>query len=99
MEQKIKNLLRKAEIELKKIFGNKLDKIVLFGSYVREDYDCESDIDILVLVDGEHQERYDDLILDMIVELTGIYGIFVSIVVKNKIIYDLNKDILPLFVN
>jgi predicted nucleotidyltransferase len=99
MEQKIKDLLRDVKIELRKIYGDKLDRIILFGSYVREDYDNESDIDVLVLVNDSRLEKYDDLILDMIVELTGIYGIFVSIVAKSKTEYYLKRATSPLFLN
>jgi len=35
----------------------------------------------------------------MIVELTGVYGIFVSVVVKNIVEYDSKKETMPLFVN
>ena len=31
--------------------GDKLDKVILYGSYARGDYDDESDIDIMVLAD------------------------------------------------
>jgi predicted nucleotidyltransferase len=28
------------------VFGDKLKKVILFGSYARGDYDAESDVDI-----------------------------------------------------
>ncbi|MEG1972553.1 MAG: nucleotidyltransferase domain-containing protein, partial [Oscillospiraceae bacterium] len=31
-------------------FGDKLDAVILYGSYARGDYDSESDIDIMVRV-------------------------------------------------
>lgn len=99
MEPKVKSLLKDCENKLGRIFGDKLEKIILFGSYVREDYDDESDIDLFVLVNDDHLDKYDDPILDMIVELTGVYGIFVSVVVKNIVEYDSKKDTIPLFVN
>jgi predicted nucleotidyltransferase len=33
------------------VLGDKLDKVLLYGSYARGDYDDESDIDIMVLAD------------------------------------------------
>ena len=33
------------------IFADSLDKVILFGSYARGDYDSESDIDIMILLD------------------------------------------------
>ena len=35
------------------VFGNKLIKIVLFGSYARGDFDAESDIDVMVMVNED----------------------------------------------
>jgi len=40
----------------KKILGDKLRKVILYGSYARGDYDNESDIDIMVLADVRDEE-------------------------------------------
>ncbi|MDR3012266.1 MAG: nucleotidyltransferase domain-containing protein [Chitinispirillales bacterium] len=40
--------------EIKEYLGDKLDKIILYGSYARGDYDEDSDIDILILANIEH---------------------------------------------
>ena len=53
-EPKIKFLLREVEQKLKAVFHEKLDRIILYGSYARGDYNDESDIDIIVLIqDGD----------------------------------------------
>ena len=61
--------------------GNKLDKVILYGSYARGDYNDESDIDIMILakipLEARGQERkkiralldYIDLDLDVILSL------------------------------
>ena len=36
--------------------GDKLEKVILYGSYAREDYDEESDIDIMVLANIPHED-------------------------------------------
>ena len=36
--------------------GDKLDKVILYGSYARGDHDDESDIDIMVLADVSVEE-------------------------------------------
>jgi len=61
--------------------GNKLDKVILYGSYARGDNNEESDIDIMVLADiplidrGREREKirsllnYIDLELDVVLSL------------------------------
>ena len=41
------------------VLGDKPDKVILFGSYARGDYDHESDIDIMVLGDIAREECSD----------------------------------------
>jgi len=36
-------------------FGDRLEAVILYGSYARGDYDAESDIDVMVLVDIENE--------------------------------------------
>lgn len=37
------------------IFGDKLKKVILYGSYARGDYDAESDVDVMFLVDEDDE--------------------------------------------
>jgi len=37
--------------------GDKLDRVILYGSYARGDYNDESDIDIMVLADIDNAEE------------------------------------------
>ena len=41
---------------LKKVFGEKFQSVILYGSYARGDYDEESDIDIMITVDMSREE-------------------------------------------
>ena len=38
------------------IFGNSMERIVLYGSYARGDYDQESDVDIAIIARGTDEE-------------------------------------------
>jgi predicted nucleotidyltransferase len=40
----------------REVLGDKLEKVLLFGSYARGDYDEESDIDIFILADIELED-------------------------------------------
>jgi uncharacterized protein len=48
-DEKIVNILNEVKECISMIFGTKLKKIILFGSYARNEADDESDIDILLL--------------------------------------------------
>lgn len=43
-------IIKEFKKDISAILKDKLDKIVLFGSYARGDYDEESDVDVLILV-------------------------------------------------
>ena len=40
--------------EVKEYLGDKLDRVILYGSYARGDYEEYSDVDILILANIEH---------------------------------------------
>jgi predicted nucleotidyltransferase len=42
--------------DLKEIFNDKLDKVIIYGSYASGEDDNESDIDIMVLVNEKDEE-------------------------------------------
>lgn len=39
-----------------KLFGEKIECIILYGSYARGDFDLESDVDIMVLLNCNQEE-------------------------------------------
>ncbi len=47
----INNLLGQYVEEVKKIYGERLKSVILYGSYARGDFRPDSDIDIMILVD------------------------------------------------
>lgn len=94
-------LLQELEKNLEDIYGNKLRKIILYGSYARGNYDEGSDLDVMVLVDMDETEikKKRDEILDVTVDLTTRYGIVLSIIENNyNYFYDW-LDVLPFFTN
>ena len=42
--------------EVKKILGDRLKKVILYGSYARGDYNKKSDVDIMILTDLSFEE-------------------------------------------
>ena len=97
IEKKVKELIKQIHSELEKKFKKKLAKIILFGSYARGDYDKESDLDILVLIEEENPQKYRSEIVDLEVDLTIKYGILPSLILRNTGYFLENKDIIPFF--
>ena len=52
MKTRIKKVLQELRSELESIYGTRLRQLVLFGSQARGDVAAESDIDVLVVLDG-----------------------------------------------
>jgi uncharacterized protein len=58
--------LRRLEARLVTLFGPRLQKLTLFGSYARNQFDEESDVDVLVLLEtmspGERERIVDEAV-------------------------------------
>jgi predicted nucleotidyltransferase len=57
---RLRKILNKLQSEFSRILDEKLDTILLFGSQARGDARVDSDIDVLVIINGEF--NYGDLI-------------------------------------
>lgn len=51
MPHTMQSLIEQYIVEIKKIYGIHLRKIILYGSYARGDFGPESDVDIMILLD------------------------------------------------
>lgn len=56
VEEKIKNIMSEVYEELIKLFGKKIERITLYGSYARGDFNLESDVDIMILLNCDQKE-------------------------------------------
>jgi len=81
------------------IFGDKLKKIVLYGSYARGDFDAESDIDVMFLVDKNEDELSKDL--DKIISLETDIGlkhdVFISPLLQSSEKFERYLSVLPFY--
>lgn len=82
-------------------YGNRLTRIVLYGSYARGDYRDDSDIDVAAIVKGPRRELQDELkkVWDVSHDLGLEYGIIVSPTVIPYDEYEKMKDDLPYYRN
>ena len=82
-------------------FGQKLDSVILYGSYARHQADEESDVDVMVLVD----ETYDILSSRRYpwnrfgTELDLKYGVLTSLKLQDTETFYKWKDTLPFYKN
>ena len=83
------------------LFGDKIYKIILYGSYARGDFDEESDVDILLTVDAEPEEvsfRRRD-ISAVSSDLSLKYDVTVSVTVKPTEQFYKYSEVLPYYRN
>lgn len=51
MPQNMQNLMMQYIAEVKKIYGAHLKSVILYGSYARGDFQPDSDVDVMILLD------------------------------------------------
>ena len=96
--QKIVNdFLKKVE----EVLGNRLRKIILYGSYARGDYNRSSDIDIMILTDLDNAEieQYRNTISDIAFDMELETGFIISPLIKNIEKYNDRIDVIPFYMN
>lgn len=72
--------------QVKRILGDKLSKVILYGSYARGDYRANSDVDIMVLttLTDDEIKSIKNTIYDLAFDFQMEYGIDISVIIKNE---------------
>ncbi len=85
------------------ILGNRLKKIILYGSYARGDFNDSSDIDIMILTDLTNDEisEYRDKIIEYAydIEWNNNFDIDISPVIKNIDRFNYWLEAMPFYMN
>ena len=94
-------LLKKFVDRMKSQLGDKMIKIVVYGSYARGEVSDESDIDIMVFIDADPGElrQYREGVLDVQVELSLEFGVLVSVVMQSRTEFEHWLPAIPFFQN
>ena len=101
MPENIRNIIYRFSQELRRILGDKLTKIIVYGSYARGDFRENSDIDIMVLTtltDAEI-EKIEAQIYDVAFDFLMDYGVDISVVIKNENQFNYWLGALPFYDN
>ena len=101
MPNKIDNILKEFILKLSELLGERLKKVILYGSYARGDYNKNSDIDIMILTDLDDGEliKYRMKIRDLACDIEFENDIIISPVVRNIDKYNNRINIIPFYMN
>jgi predicted nucleotidyltransferase len=88
-------------VSAKDVLGDKLEKVYLFGSYARGDYDDESDIDIMVLADiaPEEANKTREKIHDHTGDIDLEYDVVTCLHITCSAIFHKYINVLPYYMN
>ena len=83
------------------LFGDRIKKIILYGSYARGDYKENSDIDIMILTDMTDEEIliYGDKIWDFAYDIELENDVLLSPLIKNEEKFNYWLEALPFYMN
>jgi predicted nucleotidyltransferase len=97
----IDEISRRIVEESRRVFGDKLDKVILYGSYARGDFDEESDIDIMILADIPAEEAwvYNSDIISLTSRLGLEHDVLISPFVKDCATFYKYLSVEPFYLN
>ena len=97
-KMKIDLILKELKSELQSLYGKKLAEIILYGSYARGNKTSQSDIDILVVLDGKIKAGKEiDRMINIISELNLKHNLLISVIPVSLDEYESIKS--PLILN
>ena len=85
----------------KETFGDKFESVILYGSYARGDYDDESDIDIMIMVDMSREEltKYRRMFSEFFSELNVENNVFLTSKLQSIPYFNEWKSAMPFYQN
>lgn len=100
-DETIKKLLAELAESLRDIYGDKLKTVVLYGSVARGTQTEDSDIDIMILIDGNNDElrRYDDKLSDVSTDFSLKYLKVLSVLDISYQEYEEWRSLSPFYKN
>ena len=98
---RVNNIIQEFTSKINELLGNRIKKIILYGSYARGDFNNNSDIDIMILTDLteiiEYRDKISDIAFD--IEFDNEFDIMLSPLVKNIDKFNYWLQALPFYMN
>ena len=96
-----KNIIYLFINDVKRNFGNAISKVILYGSYAREDYREDSDIDIMILTPLAESEikRIENEVYDLAYDYGLEHDVTISVNIKNEEHFNYWLGALPYYDN
>lgn len=100
-DENIRNMLLELAESLHRVYGEKLKRVVLYGSIARGTQTVDSDIDVMILVDGDKDELhlYDDRLNDVSTDFSLKYLKVLSVVDISYQEYENWRNLSPFYRN
>jgi predicted nucleotidyltransferase len=77
---RIRDILKEFREELEKLYENRLKTIILYGSWARGEATEDSDIDVLIVLEGKVIPGKEiDRMIDIITEINLKHGVLISV--------------------
>lgn len=97
----ISNIMQDFVKNIRRLLGNSLDSVIVYGSYARGDYSEASDVDVMVLASltEDQIKEISDSISDLAFDYMLKYGIDISPVITNTDQFNYWADSQPYYRN
>ncbi|MCI8930871.1 MAG: nucleotidyltransferase domain-containing protein [Lachnospiraceae bacterium] len=94
-------LLERYKEAVSQILGERLKRIILYGSYARGDFKQDSDMDIMILADIQPEEisNLADRIYDITYDFEVKYEMEINPSIQSIQVYEQWKGVYPFFMN
>ncbi len=103
MPKNIEKIVRKFVNQANELLGDRIKKIILYGSYARGDYKKNSDVDLMILTDLsddeiiEFREKISDIAFE--IEFENNFDVMLSPLLKNIDKFNYWLEALPFYMN
>ena len=103
MPKNIEKIVREFVNQANELLGDRIKKIILYGSYARGDYKKNSDVDLMILTDLsddeiiEFREKISDIAFE--IEFENNFDVMLSPLLKNIDKFNYWLEALPFYMN